>query len=72
MSYLTKSYQIVLDKAVDTPGQEKDIVDGFNVVQKRYLATCLIMHSTPKKDKIDRKCMRADDMTNKGEVSFAK
>ena len=28
MSYLSKSYQIDLDRAVDTPGHGKYIVDG--------------------------------------------
>ena len=55
MSYLSKSYKIVLDRAVDTPGNGKYVVDGFNTVQKRYLATCLIMRITTEKDKIDSK-----------------
>ena len=71
MYFLSKSYQIVLDRAVDTPGHGKDVVDGFNAVQKRYLATCLRMRSTPEVDKIDSKRMRVDAMTKKGEVSFA-
>ena len=71
MSYLSKSYQIVLDRAVDTPGNGKDVVDGFNAVQKRYLATFLRMRSIPEKDKIDCNCMRVEAMTEKGEVSFA-
>ena len=72
MSYLSTSYQIVLDRAVDTPGHGKDVVDGFNAVQKRYLATCLRMCSTPEKHKIDSKCMRVEAMTEKREISFAK
>ena len=67
-----KSYQIVIDRAVDTPGHGKYVVDGFNAVQKRYLATCLRMRSTPEKENIYRKRMRVDAMTEKGEVSFAK
>ena len=70
MSYLLKLYQIFLDRAVDTPGHGKDVVDGFNAFQKQYLATCLIMRSTPEKDKIDSKCMRVEAMIEKGEVSF--
>ena len=35
MSYLSTSYQIVLEIAVDTPGHGKYVVDGFNAVQKR-------------------------------------
>ena len=72
ISYLSKSSQIVLDRAVDTPGHVKDVVGGFNSVQKRYLATCLRMSSTPEKHKIDSKRMRVEDMTEKGEVRFAK
>ena len=72
ISYLSKSYHIVLDRSVDTSGHEKYVVDGFNAVQKLYLATCLRMRSTPEKDKIDSKCMRVEAMTEKGEVSFAK
>ena len=71
MSYLSTSYQIVLDRAIDTPGHGKDVVDGFNAVQKRYLATCLRMRSTPEKETIDSNRVRAEAMTEKGEVSFA-
>ena len=66
MSYFSKSYKIVLDRAVDTPGHRKDVVDGFNAVQKRYLASCLRMRSTPEKHKIDSKRMCVDAMTKKG------
>ena len=71
MSFLSKSYQIVIGEAVDTPGHGKDVVDGFNDVQKRYLATCLRMSSTPKVEKIDSKRMRVDSMNEKGEVIFS-
>ena len=71
MSYLSTSYQIVLDRDVDTPGRGKYVADGFHAVQKRYLATCLRMRSNPEKDKIDSKRMRVEAMTEKGEVSFA-
>ena len=72
MYFLSKSYQIVLDRDVDTPVHGKDIVDGFNDVQKQYLATILRMCSTPEVDKIDNKRMCVDYMTNKGELSLAK
>ena len=58
MSYLSKSYQMFLDRAVDTPGHGKDVVDVFNAAHKRYLAPCLIMRSTPEKYKIESKRMR--------------
>ena len=72
MSFLSKSYQIALDRSVDTPGHGKDLVDGFNTVQKRYLVTCLRMRSTPEVDKIYSKRMLVDAMTEKGVVSFSK
>ena len=58
-----KITSIFLDRAVDTPGHGKYVVDGFNSVQKRYLATCLIMHSMPEVDNIYSKLMRVDTMT---------
>ena len=61
--FLSKLYQNILGRDVDTPGHGKYLVDGFNAVQKQYLATCLIMSSTPEKDKIDSKRMHVDAMT---------
>ena len=62
---LSKPYQIVLAVAVDTPVQGDDIVDGFNDVQKWYLAIFLRMSSTPEVDKIGSKRMRVHAMTEK-------
>ena len=72
MSILSKLYQNFLDRAVGTQGHGKDVVGGFNDVQKQYLSTCLRMRSTPEKDKLNSKRMRVDSMTKKAEVSFAK
>ena len=55
MSFLSKPYQIVLNRAVDTPGHGKNVVDGFNAVQKLYLDTCLRMHCATELRKIDSK-----------------
>ena len=71
MSFLSKIYLIVLHRAVDKPGHRKDVVDVFTPDQKRYLATCLRIRSTPEVDKIDSKRMRVDVMNEKGEVSFS-
>ena len=71
MSFISKSYQIVLDRANDTPGHVNDVVDGFNYIQKRYLANCLRMRSTPEVDNIHSKCMRVDTMTKIWEISFS-
>ena len=70
MSFLSKSHHIVIDRSVDTLGHVKDVVVGFNDVQKKYLATCLRIHSTPEVDNIYSKRMRVYAMIKKGEVSF--
>ena len=72
MSFLSKSYQTVLDRAVDTPVHGKYVVYGFNVVQKRYLATFLRMRSASEADKIESKRMHVDAMTEKRELIFDK
>ena len=46
--------------------KHKYLVDGFNAVQKRYLASCLRMRSTPEKQNIDSKHMRVEAMIEKG------
>ena len=71
MSFLSKLYQISIDRAVDTPGHGKDVVDGFNAVYIIYLATFLIMSSTSEEDNIDSKYMHVDAMTEKVKVSVA-
>ena len=72
MSYLSKSYQIFLDRAVDTPVHGKDVVDGFNAVQKKYSATFFRMRIMPELGKIYSKIIPVDAMIKKGEVIFAK
>ena len=63
MSYLLKSYQNFLDRAVDTPGHGKYVADGFNAFQKRYLAICFRMRSTHENNKIDSKRLCVEAMT---------
>ena len=72
MSFISKSFQKVLDGAVDTPGHGKDVLDDINAVKKWYLSTCLRMISMPKVDKIYSKRIRVYAMTEKGEVTFSK
>ena len=71
MSFLPKSYQFFLDRAVDIPSHGKDVVYGFNAVHKQYFPTGLRMRSTPEVDNIDSKRMCVDAKTKKGEVSFS-
>ena len=72
MSFISRTYKFFPDRAVDTPGHGKYVVDDFNAVHKKYLATCLRIRSTPEVNKIDIKRIRVDAITDKGEVRFAK
>ena len=72
MYFISIVYQIILDRDVDTPGHGKDVVDGFNAVQKWYLATCFRICITLEVDNIDGKRMHVDAMTEKGDVRFDK
>ena len=71
ISFLSKSYQNFLDRAVHTPEHGKYVVDGFNAAQEQYLATCLRMCRTLEVDNIDSKHIRVYAMNDKGELSFA-
>eukprot|EP00978_Attheya_sp_CCMP212_P009286 scaffold21956_cov70-Attheya_sp.AAC.2 len=73
LSVVSVKFQIVIDRAVDTPGHGKDVVDGFNAVQKRFLTTCLRKTNMPEvHDTVnDDDRMLIHSMTEKGEVSFA-
>eukprot|EP00978_Attheya_sp_CCMP212_P013622 scaffold34204_cov39-Attheya_sp.AAC.5 len=53
----------------DTPGHGKDVVDGFNAVQKRILQTCLRKTSMPEvHDNVNSSDpMNIHSMTEKGE-----
>ena len=70
-SFISKYDQTFIDIAVDTSGHGKYVVDGFNAVQKQYLATFLRMRSTSEVENIDSKCMRIDTMTDNGELIFS-
>ena len=69
MSCLSKEYDFFY-RSIDTPGYGKYLVNVYNTVQKRYLATCLRMRSKPEVDKIYSRHICVDDMTEKGEVRF--
>ena len=72
MSFLSKLYQKVLYRFVDTTGHGRYVLDVFNDIHKLYLATCLRMCSTSEVDKIGSKSMRVHAMTEKGKVRFSK
>ena len=37
MSVISQTYSIIIDRGISAPGHGKDVVDGLNAVDKRYI-----------------------------------
>ena len=37
MSVLSQSHSIIIDKGVSAPGHGKEVVDGINAIEKRFI-----------------------------------
>ena len=37
MNVLSSSYGIIMDRAINSPGHRKNVADGLNATEKRYL-----------------------------------
>ena len=70
MSAISKKYGIVIDRAVGAPGHGKDIVDGLNAVDKRYLKTAMFRTVNPEKNG-SKKTMNSHSATATGSFCFA-
>eukprot|EP00957_Ditylum_brightwellii_P017118 1290604-Ditylum_brightwellii.AAC.1 len=69
-STTSMTYGIVIDYAVCAPEYGKDVVDGLNTVDKRYLRTAMLRNSIPKEDK-NVKTMSCHSVTPMRSASFA-
>eukprot|EP00957_Ditylum_brightwellii_P184269 14035330-Ditylum_brightwellii.AAC.1 len=70
ISTISIKYDIVIDHAIGAPGHGKDVVDGLNAVDKRYLRTAMLRNSFPEEDK-NLKKMSCHSATQMGSGSFA-
>eukprot|EP00957_Ditylum_brightwellii_P055900 4235758-Ditylum_brightwellii.AAC.1 len=66
---ISVKYDIVIDYTVGAPEHGKDVVDGLNVVDKRYLRTALLRNSNPEEDK-NVKTMRSHSATPMGSFNI--
>jgi hypothetical protein len=62
-SMLMMKHNIVIDQAISAPRHGKDVVDGINAVNKRYLAAKMCLIGTPKANN-SKKLMQAYAMIN--------
>ena len=37
MSVISQTYSLIIDRGISAPGHEKEVVDGHNAVDKRYI-----------------------------------
>eukprot|EP00957_Ditylum_brightwellii_P163770 12468107-Ditylum_brightwellii.AAC.1 len=63
-------YGIVIDRDVGAPGRGKDVADGLNAADKRYLRTVMFRNFIPEEDK-NVKTMRCHSATPMGSANFA-
>ena len=70
MSAISMKYDVVIDRAIGAPGHGKDVVDGLNAVDKRYLKTAMFRIINPEENGSE-KTMNSHSATATGSVSFA-
>ena len=70
MSAISMKYDVVIDCAIGAPGHGKDVVDGLNAVDKRYLKTAMFRIINPEENGSE-KTMNSHSATATGSVSFA-
>jgi len=68
---LALKFDIVIDCAVGAPGHGKDVVDGLNAVDKRFLRTAMMRILNPEEE-FDSKCMLSHTANQSTFYSFAK
>ena len=69
-SSLAVKFQLVIDRAVGAPGHGKDVVDGLNAVDKRYLRKAMLRAGHPEADSTSNS-INWHSATVGGNVSFA-
>eukprot|EP00957_Ditylum_brightwellii_P159306 12126360-Ditylum_brightwellii.AAC.1 len=70
ISTICIKYGIVIDHAVGAPGHGKDVVDGLNAVDKRFLRRAMLRNSIPE-EHTNIKTMSNHSTTPLGSASFA-
>lgn len=69
LSLLASIHSVVVDRAIKAPGHGKDIVDGLNATDKRYLRELMLNVKAPEDDREKR--MNATTMSEADLESFA-
>ena len=68
---MSQSYSIIIDRRISPPGNEKQVVDGISVVDKRYIYQLMSNVQLPGSNIFDSQIQRHTG-TQKYDVSLAK
>jgi hypothetical protein len=72
LSLLSSLHRIVIDRMIGAPGHGKDIVDGLNATDKRFLAQKMTMIGRPEESNEDTNRMAAYSMVEGASNSLAR
>ena len=71
LSIISTNFNIIVDRMIGDPGHGKDMVDGINVCDKRYLMGEMCMIDTPEADDKQSR-MNAHSMVGSASFNLAK
>ena len=71
MSVMSQTYSIIIDRGISTPGNGKEVVDGLNYVDKRYIYQLISKVQLPGSVRFDSQIKIHTGTENK-DVSLAK
>ena len=71
MSVMSQCYSIIIDIGISAPGNGKEVVDGLNAIDKRYIYQLMSTFQIPGSIKFDSQ-IQIQTGTEKEDVSLAR
>ena len=71
MSAMSQTYSIIIDRDISAPGHEKEVADGINAVDKRYIYQLMSKVQLPGSVRFDSHIKMHTSTANK-DVSLSK
>ena len=68
---MSQTYSIIIDRGISAPGNEKEVVDGLNAVDKRYIYQLMSKVQLPESIRYDSQIKIHTGTENK-DVSLAR
>ena len=65
MSVMSQTYSIIFDRVISAPGHGKEVVDGLNAVDKRYIYQLMYKVKLPESIRFDSKIKMHTGTENK-------